>query len=104
MAADVLADMRANPRNIRFADALEVAEAFFGPARRSGSHHVFRMPWPGDPRVNLQEAKDGKAKPYQVRRLLAAIDRVELTHADQQEAAVRRSTQDRTKRHARRRH
>jgi hypothetical protein len=30
------------------------------------------MPWPGDPRVNIQNAK-GKAKPYQVRQVLKAI-------------------------------
>jgi hypothetical protein len=35
------------------------------------------MPWANDPRVNLQE--DGKdAKPYQVRQLLAAVERIEL--------------------------
>jgi hypothetical protein len=34
------------------------------------------MPWPGDPRVNIQNDR-GKAKPYQVRQALAAIDRKE---------------------------
>ena len=57
-----LADMRADPGNVRFRDALVVAEHFFGTPRRSGSHHVFRTPWPADPRVNLQEAGGGKAK------------------------------------------
>ena len=74
--ADLLADMRNNPRGVRFADAVKVAEAHFGDARRSGSHRVFRTPWPGDPRVNLQAASNGMAKPYQVRQLLAAIDRL----------------------------
>ncbi len=41
---------------------------------------VFKMPWAGDPRVNLQDGKDG-AKPYQVRQLLAAIDRLEASDA-----------------------
>jgi hypothetical protein len=41
---DMLAAMRNNPRDIRFSDAVKVAEAHFGPARRSGSHHVFRLP------------------------------------------------------------
>ena len=44
---------------------------------RSGSHHVFKMPWAGDPRINLQ-ANGRDAKPYQVRQLLAAVDRIEL--------------------------
>jgi hypothetical protein len=73
-----LADMRANPGQVRFRDALAVAEHFFGAPRRSGSHHVFRTPWPADPRVNLQETAGGKAKPYQVRQLLAAVERLEL--------------------------
>jgi hypothetical protein len=76
--AKLLADMRANPAAVRFRDALAVAEHFFGkPRRRSGSHHVFKMPWAGDPRINLQE--DGRdAKYYQVRQLLAAVEKFEL--------------------------
>jgi predicted HicB family RNase H-like nuclease len=35
---------------------------------------VFNTPWPGDPRVNIQNDK-GKAKAYQVRQVLKAIDR-----------------------------
>ncbi len=33
--------------------------------------------WPGDPRVNIQKGKDGKAKVYQVRQVLAAIRKLE---------------------------
>jgi hypothetical protein len=33
------------------------------------------MPWPGDPRVNLQRGEGGKAKAYQVRQLIQAIAR-----------------------------
>ena len=36
----------------------------------------FKTPWPGDPRVNIQNAK-GKAKPYQVRQILRAIEQLE---------------------------
>ncbi len=39
---------------------------------------VFRMPWPGNPRVNIQR-KGAKAKAYQVRQVLAAIDKKEAT-------------------------
>ncbi|MGH7085698.1 MAG: hypothetical protein ACREFN_11985 [Acetobacteraceae bacterium] len=73
----LLARMRASPRAVRFAAALKVAEHYFGEPRIVGSHHVFRMPWPGDPRINLQN-EGGKAKPYQVRQLLAAIERKEM--------------------------
>jgi hypothetical protein len=34
------------------------------------------MPWAGDPRVNLQKGQSGKAKPYQVRQAVQAIDRL----------------------------
>ena len=72
----VLSSMRESPAGVRFADAVRVASHFFGPPRVRGSHHFFVMPWQGDPLVNLQ--RTGKnAKPYQVRQLLAAIDRLE---------------------------
>jgi len=32
------------------------------------------MPWPGDPRINMQAGVGGKGKPYQVRQAVAAID------------------------------
>lgn len=71
---DLVAEMRNNPKGVSFNDALKVAEHYFGKPRNKGtSHYVFKMTWPGDPRVNLQ--RDGQyAKPYQVRQLLAAID------------------------------
>jgi hypothetical protein len=71
----LLAEMRASPRSVRFSDALKAAEHFFGAPRTVGRHYVFKMPWPGDPRINLQ--RDGNAaKAYQVRQLLAAIDKL----------------------------
>ena len=36
---------------------------------------IFKTPWPGDPRVNIQNNK-GRAKAYQVRQVLLAIDRL----------------------------
>ncbi len=73
----VLADMRANPAGVRFADLRRVCEDSFGaPRQRGTSHLVFKTPWPGDPRVNIQEGKGGKAKVYQVRQVLAAIDKL----------------------------
>ncbi|MBL8380695.1 MAG: toxin HicA [Burkholderiales bacterium] len=66
--------MRAHPANIGFAELRKVCEAFFGAARQSGSSHmIYKTPWPGDPRVNIQNAA-GKAKAYQVRQVLLAID------------------------------
>ncbi len=37
---------------------------------------MFKTPWPGDPRVNIQKSKGGKAKAYQVRQVLKAIDKL----------------------------
>lgn len=39
---------------------------------------MFRTPWPGDSRVNIQD-DHGPAKAYQVRQVLAAIDKKEGT-------------------------
>lgn len=72
----MLEEMRVNPRDVRFSDLRHVCDHFFGPPRRSpGSHHVYRTPWPGDPRVNIQNDR-GKAKAYQVRQVLAAVERL----------------------------
>lgn len=77
----ILAAMRSNPENVRFADARKVCEHYFGTPRQHGSSHcVFKMPWPSDPRVNIQEGKGGKAKAYQVRQILQAIERLEIEH------------------------
>lgn len=75
---DILSKMRANPKSINFNDLCRVCDAYFGEPRQSGSsHRVYKTPWQGDPRVNIQNAK-GKAKPYQVRQVLAAIERLEV--------------------------
>jgi hypothetical protein len=68
--------MRRMPKNVRFAELLKVCVEHFGePRQRGTSHAVFKTPWPGDPRVNIQDEK-GKAKAYQVRQVLLAIDRL----------------------------
>lgn len=78
-----LSQMHRNPKNVRFADLCRVCEHFFGPARQSGSSHmVYKTPWLGDPRVNIQNDK-GRAKAYQVRQLLKAIERLENETSDQ---------------------
>lgn len=74
---DLVAAMKRNPKGVRFADLYKVCEHHFGePRQRGTSHAVFKMPWAGDPRVNIQEDK-GTAKPYQVRQVLAAIEKKE---------------------------
>ena len=76
-AKKILEKMRREPTGIRFSDLRKVCESFFGEPRQSGtSHLVFKMPWQGDPRINIQD-DGGKAKPYQVRQVLQAIDKLE---------------------------
>ena len=72
--ATILQKMRNNPKNIAFRDLIKVSKAYFGEPRIHGSHHFFKTPWIGDPLVNLQEGRNGSAKPYQVRQVLAAIE------------------------------
>jgi len=75
-AGDLLENMRQNPANVRFSDLCRVCDEYFGESRQKGtSHRIYKTPWRGDPRVNIQNFK-GKAKPYQVRQILKAIDKL----------------------------
>ena len=74
---NTLEKMRQNPKGIRFNDLCKVCDLYFGEARQSGSsHRIYKTPWQGDPRVNIQNQK-GKAKAYQVKQVLKAVDRIE---------------------------
>lgn len=73
-----LESMRNCVTSVRYDDVFSVCKKYFGkPRQHTGSHAVFKTPWAGDPRVNIQKNKDGTAKPYQVRQVLAAIDKYE---------------------------
>lgn len=75
---EILNSMRNNPKSIRFKDLCKVCDEYFGSPRQTGSsHRVYKTPWQGDPRVNIQNSK-GKAKPYQVKQVLQAIERLEI--------------------------
>lgn len=64
-------------RNVRFSDARRLVESLgFELDRVAGSHHIFShhaLP----ELLNLQEVH-GEAKPYQLRQLLAMIERYDL--------------------------
>lgn len=80
--AQKLIDFRNNPKNVKFIELCNVCDFYFGEPRQSGSsHRVYKTPWKGDPRVNIQDAK-GKAKAYQVRQVLKAIERLEVENAN----------------------
>ncbi len=68
--------MRRHPTGVRFLDLCRVCERYFGkPRQRGSSHRVYKTPWRGDPRVNIQNTK-GTAEAYQVRQVLKAIERL----------------------------
>ncbi len=74
---DIIEKIRTHPKDVRFNDLARICDHYFGKPRHSGSsHRVYKMPWSGDPRVNIQNDK-GKVKVYQVKQVLAAIDKLE---------------------------
>ncbi len=80
---DILVMMRRNPKGISFNDLCKVCEHYFGEARQTGSsHRIYKTPWQGDPRVNIQDDK-GMAKAYQVKQVLKAIERLEMHENDE---------------------
>ena len=69
--------LRRNPKGVRFLDLCRICDEYFGEPRQKGtSHRVYRTPWPGDPRVNIQDHR-GMAKAYQVRQVVKAIEKLE---------------------------
>ena len=76
-AGAILARLRRNPKGIRFPDLCRICGDYFREPRRQGtSHRVYRIPWPEDPRVNIQNDK-GMAKAYQVRQVIRPIEKLE---------------------------
>lgn len=72
----ILAQMQNEPANVRFVDLVKICGAYFGKPRNTGSSHlIFKTPWQGDPRINIQNER-GRAKTYQVRQVLLAIERL----------------------------
>ena len=72
----IVSRIKSNPADVRFTDLCKVCDYYFGePRQKGGSHRIYKMPWEGDPRINIQE-NNGKAKPYQVRQVLQCIDRL----------------------------
>jgi hypothetical protein len=73
---DILEQMKQNSADVRFNDLCRVCEHYLGEPRQQGSsHRLYKTPWQGDPRVNIQNKK-GKAAAYQVRQVLKAVERL----------------------------
>ncbi|MBI4815911.1 MAG: toxin HicA [Deltaproteobacteria bacterium] len=71
----IVEGMRNNPVGVSFSDLCKVCGHYFGEHRIRGSHRIYKTPWMGDPRVNVQDDR-GKAKAYQVRQVLRAIEKL----------------------------
>ena len=77
---DLLKRIRRNPQNVRFSELCKICDHFLGePRQEKSSHRVYKTLWQGDPRINIQNEK-GKAKVYQVKQVLLAIEKLEVNH------------------------
>ena len=77
---ETISRMKQNPRQVRFRDLCKICDHFFGePRKGTGSHRVYKTPWNGDPRINIQNHK-GKAKAYQVKQVLLALEKLEVSY------------------------
>ena len=72
---NLLIELSGKEKDIRFSRLVKICEDVFGNYRVSGGHHIFKTPWPGDPRINLQKAGN-KAKPYQVKQVINALKKL----------------------------
>ena len=73
---EIVERIKENTSNVRFSELCKICEYYFGPPRQYGSSHmIYRTPWEGNPRINIQD-DHGRAKVYQVRQALAAINKL----------------------------
>lgn len=78
---ELLAELKGNPKNIRFERLCRIAEAFgFEFRGGKGSHRIYTRKGIME-RLNFQDA-GGKAKPYQVRQFIKIIERYGLQEND----------------------
>ena len=73
---EIIRDLRSRPNNVRFTELVRICDRYLGQPRQQGtSHLVYRTPWPGDPRVNIQDRR-GMAKKYQVQQVIRALEKL----------------------------
>jgi hypothetical protein len=76
---DEIENLENAKKSTRFDYLARVCQVYFGNPRIKGSHHIYKTPWPGDPRINLQRDDKDKAmaKPYQVKQVVAALRKLQ---------------------------
>lgn len=95
---ETIAKLNGDRGNVRFSKLLKICEEFFGNYRINGSHHIFKTPWQGNPRINLQKGKDKHAKPYQVNQVLNALRKLKELEDKKNEQDDQKSSQKKRKR------
>lgn len=71
----LLERVRNNPKDVRFSDLVSLVESFgYVLRRRSNGSHRFFTHRETQHVLNLQSGKHGKAKAYQVKEFLEAVD------------------------------
>ena len=74
---EIVVAMKQNPKGISFNNLCKVCDFYFGEPRQTGSsHRIYKTPWQGDSRINIQNDK-GSAKFYRVNQVLKAIQKLE---------------------------
>lgn len=77
---DILKQMQQDPKDVRFSELCKICDHYFGEARqKKSSHRIYRTPWQGNPRINIQNDK-GKAKAYQVKQVLLTLEMLEVNY------------------------
>ena len=74
--SDDIEKLEQKRNNTRFAYLVRVCQENFGNPRIRGSHHIFKTPWKGDPRINLQTQR-GSAIGYQVDQVVEALHKLQ---------------------------
>ena len=82
-----------NPKGVKFSELSKALDDWFGEPRTTGSHRIYRTPWQGDPRLNIQNAK-GMAKTYQVRQAIRALRKLGEQGHSRTEGGARTQTLD----------
>ncbi|ANI29707.1 toxin HicA [Yersinia entomophaga] len=73
-----IARIKANPSGVKFSELAKICSYYLGPPRHnSGNHHVYSMPWQGDPRINIQLGNNGMSKFYQVKQVITSLGKLE---------------------------
>ncbi|WP_235620310.1 toxin-antitoxin system, toxin component, HicA family protein [Prochlorothrix hollandica] len=75
----LLSKLENDPKSVTFRELCQICDHYFGKPRMEGtSHRVYKTPWPGDPRVNIQQGskKKNHAKLYQVKQVLRAVQKL----------------------------